>query len=109
MNRLPKFAIALEYAGKQAPQVTARGHDEIANQILKLAQEADVPIHLDKDLALVLDQIDLGEHIPEALYVVIAEILTFAYSLSGKHKDFMDDIKMHSQPQLEQLPPDEFN
>jgi flagellar biosynthesis protein len=109
MNRLPKFAIALEYDGKQAPQVTAKGHDEIANQILKLAQEADVPIHMDKDLALVLDQVDLGEHIPEALYVVIAEILTFAYRLSGKHKDFMDDIKMHSQPRLEQLPPDEFN
>lgn len=107
MNRLPKFAIALEYDGKQAPQVTARGHDEIANQILQLAQEANVPIHLDKDLALVLDQIDLGEHIPEALFVVIAEILTFAYRLSGKHKDFMDDIEMHSQPQLEQLPPDQ--
>jgi len=109
MNRLPKFAIALEYDGKQAPQVTARGHDEIANQILKLAQEANVPIHMDKDLALVLDQIDLGEHIPEALYLVIAEILTFAYRLSGKHKDFMDDIKVHSQPQLEHTPPDEFN
>lgn len=109
MNRLPKFAIALEYDGKQAPQVTAKGHDEIANQILKLAQEADVPIHMDKDLALVLDQVDLGEHIPDALYVVIAEILTFAYRLSGKHKDFMDDIEIHSQPQLEHTPPDEFN
>ncbi|MCP4877246.1 MAG: flagellar protein FhlB [Gammaproteobacteria bacterium] len=96
MNKLPKFAIALEYDGKQAPQVTARGHDEIANQILKLAQAANVPIHMDKDLAPVLDQIDLGTHIPEALYVVIAEILTFAYRLSGKHKDFMDDIKMDS-------------
>ncbi|MCP4387908.1 MAG: hypothetical protein GY802_06415 [Gammaproteobacteria bacterium] len=105
MNRLPKFAIALEYDGKQAPQVTAKGHDEIANQILKLAQDSNVPIHLDKDLALVLDQIDLGEHIPEALYLVIAEILTFAYRISGKHKDFMDDIKM--RPQLEQLPPDD--
>jgi flagellar biosynthesis protein len=109
MKGLPKFAIALEYDGKQAPQVTAKGHDEIANQILKLAQEADVPIHLDKDLALVLDQIDLGEHIPEALYVVIAEILTFAYRLSGKHKDFMDDIKPRAQPRLEQLPADELD
>ena len=110
MKRLPKFAIALEYDGKQAPQVTAKGHDEIANQILKLAQEADVPIYLDKDLALVLDQIDLGEHIPEALYAVIAEILTFAYRLSGKHKDFMDDIKPQAQPpRLEQLPPDQFD
>ncbi len=107
MNKLPKFAIALEYDGEQAPQVTAKGQDELANQILKMAQEANVPIHLDKNLALVLDQIDLGEHIPEALFVVIAEILSFAYRLSGKHKDFMDDIEMHSQAQLEQLPTDE--
>lgn len=107
MNKLPKFAIALEYDGEQAPQVTAKGQDELANQILKMAQEANVPIHLDKNLAQVLDQIDLGEHIPEALFVVIAEILSFAYRLSGKHKDFMDDIEMHSQAQLEQLPTDE--
>ena len=93
MDKLPKFAIALEYDGQQAPQVTARGHDEIANQILRLAQDAGVPIHQDKDLALVLDQIELGEQIPQALYVVIAEILTFAYHVSGKHKAFMDDIE----------------
>ena len=107
MNRIPKFAIALEYDGQQARLVTAKGHDEIANQILRLAQEHDVPIHLDKDLALVLDQIDLGEHIPEALYVVIAEILTFAYRLSGKHKDFMDDIEIDEPPALETMPSNE--
>ena len=104
MSRIPKFAIALEYDGQQAPLVTAKGHDEIANQILRLAQENNVPIHLDKDLALVLDQIDLGEYIPEALYVVIAEILTFAYRLSGKHKDFMDDIEPIEAPALENSP-----
>ena len=94
MNKLPRFAIALEYDGKQAPVVTAKGHDEIANQILRLAHEANIPIQKDNELSLVLDQIDLGDHVPEALYVVIAEILTFAYRLSGKHKDFMDDIQM---------------
>ena len=94
MNRIPKFAIALEYDGKQAPLVTAKGHDEIANQILRLAHESGVPIQKDNELALVLDQVDLGDHVPEALYVVIAEILTFAYRLSGKHKNFMDDIEM---------------
>ena len=44
MNKLPRFVIALEYDGKQAPLVTAKGHDEIANQILQLAHAADVPI-----------------------------------------------------------------
>lgn len=93
MKKLPRFAIALEYDGKQAPLVTAKGHDEIANQILRLAHEANIPIQKDNELALVLDQIDLGDHVPEALYIVIAEILAFAYRLSGKHKDFMDDIQ----------------
>ncbi len=92
MSRLPRFAIALEYDGRQAPRVTASGHDEIALAILRRAHEAGVPIHRDSELALVLDQLDLGDHVPEALYVVIAEILAFAYRLSGKHKDFMDDI-----------------
>ena len=101
MNKLPRFAIALEYDGKQAPLVTAKGHDEIANQILRLAHEANIPIQKDNELALVLDQIDLGDHVPEALYVVIAEILTFAYRLSGKHKEFMDDIQMHSEASAE--------
>ncbi len=93
MEKLPRFAIALENDGKLAPQVTAKGHDEIALQILRRAQESGVPIHQDSELALVLDQIDLGEHVPEALYVVVAEILAFAYRLSGKHKDFMDEIE----------------
>ena len=101
MNKLPRFAIALEYDGKQAPLVTAKGHDEIANRILQLAHDADVPIQKDSELALVLDQIDLGDHVPEALYVVIAEILTFAYRLSGKHKDFMDDIEMRTDRSAE--------
>ena len=96
MKKLPRMAIALEYDGKLAPQVTARGHEEIALQILRLAQEAGVPIHQDNELALVLDQLDLGDQIPEALYVVIAEILCFAYRLSGKHKSFMDDIESAS-------------
>lgn len=96
MKNLPRFAIALEYDGKLAPQVTARGHEEVALQILRLAQEAGVPIHQDNELALVLDQLDLGDQIPEALYVVIAEILCFAYRLSGKHKSFMDDIETAS-------------
>ena len=106
MDRLPKFALALEYDGEQPPVVSARGHEEIANQILRMAQESGIPIHQDKDLALVLEQLDLGEQVPQALYVVIAEILSFAYQLSGKHKDFMDDIESEQDrdPEPSQAP-----
>jgi flagellar biosynthesis protein len=87
-----KFAIALEYDGDQAPMVTARGSHETAAEILRVAQQENIPIHRDNELSLLLSQLDLGDRIPEALYVVIAEVLCFAYRLSGKHKDFMDDL-----------------
>ena len=93
----PKFAIALEYDGKLAPVVTARGHHEVAEDILDLAKLADIPIHQDAELAALLTELDLGDHIPEPLYYVIAEVLSFAYHLSGKHKDFMDELRATKQ------------
>jgi len=87
-----KFAIALQYDGEQAPVVTAKGHQETAEEILSIAQQEDIPVYEDKELSALLDQLDLGDHIPQSLYVVIAEVLSFAYGLSGKHKDFMDKL-----------------
>ncbi len=92
VNTQPRFAIALEYDGKCAPVVTARGHHEVADEILQIARQEKVPIHEDEELTLLLSQLDLGDHVPDALYVVIAEVLSFAYRLSGKHKDFMDKL-----------------
>lgn len=93
VNALPKFAVALEYDGKQAPVVTARGHQETAEEILEIARQHNIPVHDDEALSILLSQLDVGDHIPESLYVVIAEVLVFAYRLSGKHKAFMDDLK----------------
>ena len=44
VNTQPRFAIALEYDGKSAPVVTARGHHEVADEILQIAQQEKVPI-----------------------------------------------------------------
>ena len=87
----PRFAVALEYDGQQAPVVTAKGHHEVAEEILAIAEKEGIPVHEDRELAALLEQLDLGDHIPQSLYVVVAEVLSFAYRLSGKHKDFMDD------------------
>ncbi len=91
-SRKPRFAVALEYDGEQAPIVTAKGHQETADEILKIAQEEHIPVYEDSELSSLLDQLDLGDHIPESLYIVVAEVLSFAYRLSGKHKDFMDKL-----------------
>lgn len=93
VNLPPKFAVAIEYDGTQAPVVTARGHHQTADQILQVAKAQNIPVHEDEALSILLSQLNIGDKIPETLYVVIAEVLTFAYRLSGKHKDFMDDIE----------------
>ncbi len=88
----PTFAIALQYDGEGAPEVVARGYHEIADEILEIAREANVPLHQDNELAALLEDLDLGEQVPAALYRVVAEVLVFAYRLSGKHKSFMDKL-----------------
>lgn len=82
-----KQAIALHYDESKSdpiPNVTATGQDEVAQQIIELAKEHGIPIHEDPDLAVLLSQLELYEDIPESLYRVVAEVLAFAYIVSGK-------------------------
>lgn len=80
----PDLAIALNYDGENAPRLTAKGQEEVAKRIIELAKEHQVPLHQDPQLAAVLAQIPLGEEIPEALYRAVAEVIAFAYLISGK-------------------------
>ncbi|MCU7938460.1 MAG: EscU/YscU/HrcU family type III secretion system export apparatus switch protein [gamma proteobacterium symbiont of Bathyaustriella thionipta] len=82
-----KQAIALHYnedTANPVPKVTATGQDDIAQKIIALAKEHGIPIHEDPDLAVLLSQLELYEDIPESLYHVVAEVLAFAYIVSGK-------------------------
>lgn len=77
-------AIALVYDGDQAPTVTAKGEGDLAEQIIALAMEYEVPIYENAELAKVLARLELGDQIPEPLYRTIAEIIAFAWYLKGK-------------------------
>ncbi|QIB52674.1 EscU/YscU/HrcU family type III secretion system export apparatus switch protein [Pseudomonas sp. OIL-1] len=80
----PKQAIALVYDGEQAPTLTAKGEGDLAEQIVQLAMEYEVPIYENADLAKMLARMELGDEIPEELYRTIAEIIAFAWYLKGK-------------------------
>lgn len=84
MPRPPRRAIALEYDGANAPRVAALGHDALAEQIIALAREHGVPLVENRELAGLLVQLDLGDEIPETLYLCIAQIIAFAYRLQGR-------------------------
>ena len=84
-------AIALTYDGANAPTVSATGQDELAREMIRVAQENGVPLYEDPDLAALLSRLDLGEAIPETLYRVIAEILAYSFYLQGfTPEDFRD-------------------
>jgi len=83
-EQAPDRAIALLYDGENAPRITAKGEGELARRILALAEEHDIPLEGDPELVATLSQIPLGDEIPEALYRAIAEVISFAYLVSGR-------------------------
>ena len=77
-------AIALHYDGENAPTVSASGEDELAQAIIALAMEHEVPVYENAELTEWLSRLELGDEIPQALYIAIAEVLAFVYDLEGK-------------------------
>lgn len=79
-----ELAVALNYDGENAPKITAKGKYEMARRILEKAEEADIPLKYDPELAAILAQIPLDDEIPENLYRAVAEVIAFAYFIAGK-------------------------
>ena len=78
------LAVALQYDGERAPRVTAKGRDTVADRIVQLARQHGIPIQENQPLASLLAHVETGEEIPEALYLAVAQVIAFAYYLSGK-------------------------
>lgn len=86
------IAVALEYGEHAAPTVCAQGIGEVAKQIIQIAKENGVLVQQDNELVEILAQLDIGDEIPENLYLAVAEVIAFAYALSGKFpKSWKDD------------------
>ena len=77
-----KRATALHYAGGLgAPKVVATGQGLIADRILEIAAAAGIPIREDAALVNALQSLELGQEVPEDLFVAVAEALAWAYRL----------------------------
>ena len=81
-------AVALAYDPDRhrAPQVVGKGLGRLADVIIDIARKAGVHIHEDADLVGFLLALDIGEEIPEELYVAVAEILAFIYKLDQEKR-----------------------
>jgi flagellar biosynthetic protein FlhB len=79
-------AVALAYRRDEmdAPQVVAKGEDQLAQRIRSLARESDVPVLENPPLARALNKVEVGDAIPPDMYKAVAEILAYVYNLKGQ-------------------------
>ncbi len=83
-----KKAVALRYDidKESAPRVTAKGEGHVAKNIIEIAEKHGIPVKNDPDLMEVLSGLDINEEIPPEIYVAVAELLAFVYSVNSKKK-----------------------
>lgn len=81
-NYCKRTAVAINYDPEEpAPKIIASGHGYMADKMVKVAEETNVPIHKDVKLANTLSKLEIGEYIPPELYEVVSEVLVFVDNL----------------------------
>ncbi len=81
------YAVALKYeaGNSDAPVVVAKGVDDVAQKIKKIALEHNIPLHEDRELARSLYKLcNIGEAIPAQLFQAVAQILAYVFKLKNK-------------------------
>lgn len=81
------YSVAIAYKRNQntAPEVVAKGVDDLALKIREVAKENDVPLMQDPPLARALFRsVKVGQEIPERFYKAVATVLSHVYRLKGR-------------------------
>lgn len=80
---MKKKAAALKYNEKyNVPIVTAIGFGQIAEKIISVAKESNIPIVENDTLTDNISKLPLGEGIPPDLYEAVAKVIAYIYSLN---------------------------
>ncbi len=78
------YSVALKYEqqGSSAPTVVAKGVDQMAFKIREVGREHEVPVIESAELTrAVYHNTEIGDAIPEGLFVAVAQILAYVYQL----------------------------
>ncbi len=81
------YAVAIKYDQEKhhSPVVVAKGMDNMAQQIKKVARENEVHIIQNPPLARSLyAEVEVDKPIPEALFGAVAEVLAYVYKMNRK-------------------------
>ena len=91
INKFTKKAVALEYGNNPVPTLSAKGDGAIAQAIIDEAKSLGIHIAEDPQLVSLLSELELGDEIPENLYVAVAVILSWVYWLKGLQPEQADN------------------
>ncbi len=86
-----KKTIALKY-DKSAPEVIAKARGELAKKMLQIAQQYDISVYKDEDLAELLYKLELNQEIPETLYNAVAAVMAFCYEVNSEFRERIDSM-----------------
>jgi flagellar biosynthesis protein len=64
--------------------VVANGKGEMAQRIIEIAGQHQIPRYRDPTLVKLLAMLPMGVEIPPELYAAVAEVLVFIYQLDRK-------------------------
>jgi flagellar biosynthesis protein len=79
-------AIGYDAESDSAPRLLAKGQGDLAERIIAVAKQHNIPIREDRNLVALLSQLNLNQEIPSELYRTVAEILTFIYKANERWK-----------------------
>ncbi|MDR0641090.1 MAG: flagellar biosynthesis protein FlhB [Treponema sp.] len=83
------YAVALEYhqGTMPAPQITAKGEDELALRIRRIAQDNGVPLVENRPLARTLyAELDVGDYIPQRYFEAVAAVLSKVMKINEERR-----------------------
>ena len=88
-NENKKIANVLKYDSDEdnAPKLIAKGIGHTAKKIKEVAKENNIPIYKDEKLSQQLYNLSIGDEIPQELYQVVAEVLSFIAKLDSNLGD----------------------
>jgi len=95
-------AIKYEQEGTRAPYIVAKGVDFMALKIREVAREYEVPVMESPPLCrAIYHTTEIGDEVPEELFVAIAQILAYIYQLeqfrqgkSGRPKSLPENLNI---------------
>lgn len=86
-NSQTAIALGGSNQANSIPKVLAQGQGEMAQKIIDWAEENGLAIEKDSDLAQVLINLNLGDSVPEEVFMAVAEILYYIFEINKDVKN----------------------